>query len=81
MMIPRLSPQPCGILTYTRSMMDEREPTSGLRTGPSSAIHYYDCVSQGIRKKKKRGVKSLFCPRKFQKLRVTVLKIDARDVA
>ena len=62
MMIPRLSPQPCGILTYTRSMMDEREPTSGLRTGPSSAIHYYDCVSQGIRKKKKKRGQKLVLP-------------------
>lgn len=49
-----------------------------MHTRPNSAVHY-DCAAQGIRKKK-RGQK-LDCPREFQKLRLTFLEIDARDVA
>ena len=48
-----------------------------MHTGPSSAVHY-NCVAQGNREKEGSKADG---PRKFQKLRLTVLKIDARDVA
>lgn len=48
-----------------------------MNTGPNSAVHY-DYVA--VNPEKKRGSKS-GCPRKFEKLALTFLYIDVRDVA
>jgi hypothetical protein len=63
----RPSPQPRGIQTHTKLMIDE---TSEMHTGSNSTVHY-DRAVHGIRKK--RGFESLL-PEEIPEVEVDVFK-------